>query len=247
MNRLTKELISLHNKEGLRAEQWFSLMVDDVLAGFGLKLKEIPSPEVTEVLFNLSGIYANELIKVAPFSDLLSVVYMDLASNYQRSGMGQFFTPESVCRLMAQISIGSELVDLASEQRLMRFSEPAVGAGGMVLAFLAEVLLQQGPEALRWVSVTGVDLDRMCSRMYPCQVLSSLLVNQLQIGELISYHGNTLGDPREWATVCHYSRADLPEQPEPADHPLIKERVAEAIGNPLGRAFTKTDQLALFE
>ena len=38
MNTLTRELIGLHGKEGLRAERWFDLMLDDVLAGFGLRL-----------------------------------------------------------------------------------------------------------------------------------------------------------------------------------------------------------------
>ena len=42
MAKLTDELIRLHGKEGLRAEQWFDLLIDDVLAGFGIRLTEIP-------------------------------------------------------------------------------------------------------------------------------------------------------------------------------------------------------------
>ncbi len=246
MNTLTKELISLHNKHGLRADEWFTLMIDDVLAGFGLRLKEIPSKEVTGVLSGLSGLYADEVIKAEPFSDLLSVVYMDLANNYQRKGMGQFFTPESLCRLMAKFNIGPELGHKIKEERLIRVCEPCVGAGGMLLALLSEMLEQEGQEGLRWISLTGIDLDRMCSRLYPCQVLSNLYLHQFELGELISYHGNTLGDPKDWVTVCHYSRADLPEQPAPADHPVIKERIAEALTNLRSRAFSNTDQLVLF-
>jgi len=32
VDALTKELIAPHGREGLRAEQWFDLMSDDVLA-----------------------------------------------------------------------------------------------------------------------------------------------------------------------------------------------------------------------
>ena len=63
MAKLTDALIRLHGKEGLRAEQWFDRMIDDVLAGFGIRLTEIPSDSVREVLFNLSGLYAREVIE----------------------------------------------------------------------------------------------------------------------------------------------------------------------------------------
>ncbi|MEW7980965.1 MAG: hypothetical protein AB2813_14550 [Candidatus Sedimenticola endophacoides] len=64
MNNLAKELIRLHGTEGLRAEQWFDLILDDVMAGFGKRLAEheIPKKPVREVLFTLSGLYAKEVI-----------------------------------------------------------------------------------------------------------------------------------------------------------------------------------------
>jgi hypothetical protein len=61
-------------------------------------------------------------------------------------------------------------------------------------------------------------------------VLSTLLLHQLQLGELVSYHGNTLGDPADWSTYCHYSRADLPMPVVPADLPEVKTAVAASIG-----------------
>ena len=69
MNALTSELIRLHGREGLRAEQWFDLMIDDVLAGFGLRLapEDIPSEPVRAASFELSGLYAKnpELMSMA--------------------------------------------------------------------------------------------------------------------------------------------------------------------------------------
>jgi hypothetical protein len=79
--------------------------------------------------------------------------------------------------------------------------------------------------------------------MYPCQVLSGLFIHQLSLGDLVYYRGNTLGDPADWRTVCHYSRADLPS-PIPADLPTVKQVVAQSIvaqpTSPLG------EQLVLF-
>ncbi|WP_330178131.1 hypothetical protein [Candidatus Vondammii sp. HM_W22] len=128
--------------------------------------------------------------------------------------------------------------------RLVRINDPTVGAGGMLLAALNIIHQKHGPESLAWVSLTGIDIDRRCARMFPVQVLSGLFVHQFQLGELVSYRGNTLGDPAEWSTVCHYSRRDLPEQPKPADHPIVKKAVAEAIIKHTTN--DTTGQLALF-
>lgn len=242
MGKLTDELIRLHGKEGLRAEQWFELLIDDVLAGFGIRLTEIPSEAVREVLFNLSGLYAREVIEARPFADLLGPVHMDLVSRYHQKGSGQFFTPEAICQLMARLTLGDAEIDV-EQGRLTRVCDPAVGAGALLLGVLAQVLESQGPEALPWISLTGIDIDGRCARMYPCQVMSGLYIHQLSLGELVSYQGNALIDPADWQTVCHYSRADLPA-PIPADLPAVKQAVAQSIvaqtASPLG------EQLMLF-
>ncbi|MCB1819781.1 MAG: hypothetical protein KDI77_17835, partial [Gammaproteobacteria bacterium] len=88
MDALTNRLIGLHGHEGLRAEQWFDLLIDDVLAGFGMRLapEDIPGEAVRGELFELSGQYARELIEADPFADLLGTVHMELVSNYQKKG-----------------------------------------------------------------------------------------------------------------------------------------------------------------
>ncbi|WP_299846877.1 N-6 DNA methylase [uncultured Paracoccus sp.] len=54
------------------------------------------------------------------------------------AGLGQFFTPYEVSRLMAEISLGDTAGQIEA-QGFITVSEPAAGAGGMVLA-LADAL-----------------------------------------------------------------------------------------------------------
>lgn len=67
-----------------------------------------------------------------------------------------------------QANTGDDLGEKVQEKRLVWIGEPAVGAGGMILAILFEIMDRYGEEALQWISVTGTDLDRMCSRLFPC-------------------------------------------------------------------------------
>ena len=239
MDTLSKSLIDSHGKRGLSASQWFTHMVDDVLAGFGLKLKTIPGDDVTAHLFELSGLYAQQVIDNAPLTDLLGPVYMELISRYHQKASGQFFTPDHICKLLASINLGTTPVNL-EHPRVARISDPAVGAGGLLLAGLDHIATSQGVDALRWVSITGVDIDGLCSRMFPCQVLSSLHVHQLPLGELVAYWGDTLGDPANLSLVCHYTREDLPaEDTAPAgtfEHKAAVASTAEQV--PLAEQIT---------
>jgi len=241
MDSLSKALIDSHGKCGLTASRWFDHLVDDVLAGFGLKLQTVPDSDVTEHLFILSGLYASEVINHAPFTDLLGPVHMQLVSRYQQKASGQFFTPDHICRMFAMMSLGTAPVKLESPS-VIRISDPAVGAGGLLLAGLDHVAVSQGVDALRWISITGVDIDGLCARMFPCQVLSSLHVHQLPLGELIAYRGNALGDPDDLDLVCHYSRKDLPaEDIAPAGTLEHKEAVAVTA-----HQATLAEQITLF-
>ena len=229
MKTFTKAIIDSHSKCGLTAMQWFTHMVDDVLAGFGLKLKTIPDSTVTAHLFELSGLYAQQVIENKPFTDLLGPVYMDLISQYHQQASGQFFTPVSICQLLASINLGAAPVDL-DNPRVLRISDPAVGAGGLLLASLDHIATRQGVDALKWISITGIDVDHLCARMFPCQILSALHVHQLTLGELVGYWGNTLGDLADLTLVCHYVREDLPaDDISPAGTDVHKSALVEQI------------------
>lgn len=87
--------------------------------------------------------------------DFLGSLFMDL--NLGDKYRGQFFTPASVCRLMAQLQCGDLPAQLATRP-FITASEPCCGAGGMMLA-LADGVREAGfdPAQHLWVSCTDVD------------------------------------------------------------------------------------------
>ncbi len=67
-----------------------------------------------------------------PFTDVLGSVHENFSSTVARQQNGEFYTPNPICRLMAEMSL-----DLSIEKRPITISEPCTGSGRMILA-LAE-------------------------------------------------------------------------------------------------------------
>lgn len=157
--------------------------------------------------------YESDLRAHPPFTDLLGVIYMDLGSHYSRAAMAQYFTPKPVADLMAGLNCPSELPG----DRLLRVLEPSAGSGVMLLAMLERIVELHGIEALRRVSVTGIDLDQLCCRMAAVQILASMSLIDAPIGELHILHGNSLGPLDQLVTLIHCSSPvdgdDEPQRP----------------------------------
>ena len=126
--------------------------------------------------------------------DVLGALYMSLELG--NTNTGQFFTPPEVSELMARMSYGDELREIAPP--FITVCEPACGAGGMVLAF-TKVMLSHGhnPSEKMWVQCQ--DIDRLAALM--CYLQLSLW----NIPAVVIV-GNTLaGEVREaFYTPQHY-------------------------------------------
>jgi len=85
--------------------------------------------------------------------DVLGRLFTDLELG--NKWKGQFFTPDSVCRLMAAMSLGEEASAIIEERGYIRAMEPAVGGGAMVIA-LAQEMLAQGINYQHHLHVTAV-------------------------------------------------------------------------------------------
>lgn len=100
---------------------------------------------------------------VLPYStgywyDFFGDYYQFISSNYQKSGLGQYFTPPHVCDMMARITIGTS----DKPEHEVRISEPCAGSGRMILAAGGIV-----PKA----NFYAADLDRTCVKMTALNML----------------------------------------------------------------------------
>lgn len=99
--------------------------------------------------------------------DFLGVAFqrLELSSHWK----GQFFTPHSISMLMAQMTVDSGVKQAVEERGYVTVAEPAVGAGGMVIAF-ATALRSQGIEPQRQAFFEARDIDSTCVHMTMIQL-----------------------------------------------------------------------------
>ena len=140
--------------------------------------------------------YSREKLNI--FSEMLSLLILahngsysdflgEIAGEYEllNKRVGQFFTPYHLCRLLAKMSMGN-VRSLVEEKGIITVCEPAVGAGGLVIA-TAEEAASQGIDPRAYMQFDCTDVSRDAFNMAYIQ-LSALGL------QAIVRHGNTLSD-----------------------------------------------------
>ena len=92
--------------------------------------------------------------------DFLGQVYMSL--NLGSQANGQYFTPYSVCKFMAEINF-AEIESFKSNQ-LITLSEPCCGSGALIIAF-AQALREHNINYQQNLFVEAIDISEMCFKM----------------------------------------------------------------------------------
>ena len=134
------------------------------------------------------------LLQLEPV-DILGQLYMELELNSDNTA--QFFSPACIAELMAKISCGNLSEQLKSKP-FITVSEPACGAGGMILAFAKEVLQQKyNPAEKMWVQC--VDIDRVAAFMCYIQLSLWNIPAQVVVGNSL-----TLEVREVFYTPAHY-------------------------------------------
>ncbi len=109
---------------------------------------------------------------------------------------GQFFSPPSISEMMAQINYGDEL--RVMKKPFVTLSEPACGAGGMVLAFVKAMLsYDHNPAEKLWVQC--IDVDRVAAMMCYIQLSLWNVPAQVIVGNTLS-----LEFREKYFTPAHY-------------------------------------------
>lgn len=182
-------------------------------------------------------------------NDCLGQLFMSLElGNHWK---GQYFTPYSVASLMAQLILPADQAAIDAAGGFVTLNEPAVGAGGMVIA-AAEAMRLNGINYQRHLHVVAQDVDTTAVHMAYIQ-LSLLYIPAIVI------LGNTLmlEEREHWLTPAHVlggwdaklaRRAAEQRAAEPAQQPQATVQDQPVTAGPAVAVppMHNTDQLALF-
>lgn len=238
-NRYAVKLVSdaLDACHGYRQGEMLRWMLSMAFHIMGLPEWETIPDEVKPQVKQALIAYENAVARSHPFSDILGEVYMELVSRWGKSALGQFFTPQPIAQMMAQMTIGGKPLP---EGRLIYACDHAVGSGVMMLSLLQSVLSESGPDGLKCWSVTGIDLDPVCARMFALQVVANCSIHQVQVGEVLAYHGDALDKADKLKVILHATPPQVVDV-VPALHPARVKAVNEAAQR------GSSQQLNLFE
>ena len=126
-------------------------------------------PEELDIFAHLLAMTV-EALEINPDQDFLGEMFMalDLGSHWH----GQFFTPYSVCKAMAAMTIGAK--DRAEIERrgYVSVNDPACGAGALLIA-AANTYRTSGIEYQQHIMFVAQDIDQTAAMM--CYIQLSLL------------------------------------------------------------------------
>lgn len=169
---VTMSAIALHN-----AVNKSQKLEDEYLAIVARYSKE----EVNE----FCELFANFVFLMEPEpTDVLGSLYMELELGNLNNG--QFFTPHEISLLMARMAYGDVLdIMKSSNKPFITLSDPACGAGGMVLAFVNE-MLKKGVNPAEKLYVQCIDIDRLAGLMCYLQLSLWHVPAEVIIGNTIT-------------------------------------------------------------
>lgn len=93
--------------------------------------------------------------------DFLGQVFMSL--NLGSQANGQYFTPYSVCKFMAEINF-TEIEKSFQNNQLITLSEPCCGSGALIIAF-AQTLREHNINYQQNLFAEAIDISEMCFKM----------------------------------------------------------------------------------
>ncbi|MCU1793465.1 hypothetical protein CUU52_10710 [Pectobacterium polaris] len=128
----------------------------------------------------------NTLVEGMEFcaSDFLGSVFMDLELGDRRRG--QYFTPYSVAYMMAKMQLSDGLPALTSGERdFITVSDPACGAGGLVVA-MAQAMLEAGVNPQKQMVAVCVDIDPVAAMMAYVQLALCGIPAMVIVGNSLS-------------------------------------------------------------
>ena len=168
-NEYQQNIVKMLNSLAGRYSRW-TVWQDFITMAAVAICNSVPHPhrEVREKLYMHAGITMG--IEANPQQDFLGELFMalDMGNEWR----GQFFTPYSVCSLMAAITLTENILDKVKHCGWADVNDPACGAGALLIAF-ANACLDKGVNYQQQVLFVGQDIDQLAGMM--CYIQLSLL------------------------------------------------------------------------
>lgn len=165
-----------------------------------------------QMIFPKLAAYTTMALEDNPEQDFLGKMYMDLGLG--NSLAGQFFTPYSVCRLMADVvtnDLDKNLKDKLEKQGYISIADECCGAGATLIATI-NTIKRKMEKAIplmnfqRHLLVVGQDIDETVALM--CYIQISLLgvAGYIKVGNSITDPITTDDDKSKyWYTPMYFS------------------------------------------
>lgn len=123
----------------------------------------------TEMYFEMFRVFSEQVTeKDKPYYDMFGRMYETISSNYKKSGLGQFFTPEEVVSVIVDL----QCIDLKTGGG-SRILDPCSGSGRML--FIAHT---KAPGNFQY----GIDIDHVCVKMTALNMMLHGCVGEVVCG-----------------------------------------------------------------
>lgn len=174
-----KELVKLLEKLAYRHDKWKVFSDFCEMAAISLSNvadKAQAEPREARYMQIVSG-YTREEVNQFPvaFAHLVEALEADMgdvlgrtfhALELHNKWAGQFFSPDTICRMMAAMTVGDadDLKERIARRGFVTANEPCVGSGAQIIA-LARAMRDAGINYQEHLHVTAVDVDPKCVHM----------------------------------------------------------------------------------
>ena len=156
------------------------------------------------------------------FQDFLGQVYMQL--NLGNVKTGQFFTPYSVSKLMAEITFIDNQKDIENKD-IVTLSEPCCGSGGIIIAY-AETMKNHNINYQQKLFVEAIDIDELCFQMAYLQLSLYGIPARLMLGDTLAYKFSQLiYTPMYFINGFSWQLKEFEQNKTQSEREIIKEVV----------------------
>lgn len=203
------KLEEFSHKKGMRLRETLSLLVESMALTISnqcdpdyydereKRFMEITKDFSSDDLQNLGDLFGQImfmfLAQIDGPSDILGSIYMELSAGKKQ--LGQVFTPDHICRLMAALT-GTPPEKEIAEKGFVTVCDPACGSGAMILGFAYG--MKEAGIAFTKMFAECTDIDIEAVHMTYVQLALSGI-------PAVVIHGNTLTDQQRsmwWTPAC---------------------------------------------